>query len=60
MKEVSDEYNNKLLTYSKELFEQSGNDPDYPFGTWEEQYEECKKAYTDGWLSDKFLDFATK
>lgn len=34
-------------------------DHDYPFSTWEEQFEELKEVYADGGISDEFIDFAT-
>ena len=58
MMNISEENLVKLEAYSKVLFEQSKDDPDYPFDDWEEQMEECKELFDRGDLTQKFLDFA--
>lgn len=56
---LTKEYERKLKGYSYNLFNDMKYDRDYPFSTWEEQFEELKEVYADGGISDEFIDFAS-
>jgi len=47
----------KLKKYTNEAHPQFSEDPEYDM-TWDEQYAEFRKGYSDGWLKESFIDEA--
>lgn len=56
--EVTEENKRKLIKYSQDLFDDCLRQKDYPFTKWEDQFDEVYRVFTDGNMSQEFLDFA--
>ena len=48
---------NKLKIYTNQAHKDFQDDPEYDL-SWEQQLEEFKQAYLEGWLKESFIDFA--
>jgi hypothetical protein len=56
---LTKEIERKLKGFAYNLFDDMQYDKDYPFHTWEEQFEELKEAFANGEISEDFLDFVS-
>lgn len=59
MIEIDEKTMQKIIFYAADLYSQEFGNPDYPFVHFGDQVEQVKQGYIDGWVTDKFLDFAT-
>lgn len=55
---ITPDIDRMIKAFSFNLFQDSKNDPEYPYKTYEEQYQECTESYENGMLTYDFLKFA--